>query len=254
MNYVQTCIFKAMVYVKRARIMANQLNHWVQNYVLEDENPTLKLSHFSEKWGRSAPSLESAPVIPPRSMSSRIVGAKLISSDGSKEDCTQVFQNFLEQHNVLERKDIFVNNLENFLKITQTELVSAQLVVTFKNGMRQCTVFYNKDIVFPPSVSSPSTAQKPRTQPIHEAKLFGENGFYIICTPYVRSLAGPMDDFYVGSSYETTPGHVFQLMSLDHTTLFQYTDSLQLTMENGTSIKLPLDKTQCIHTFIDIKH
>jgi hypothetical protein len=258
MNYVHACVFQAMVLMKKAKIAAGQLNRWVQNYIIEDESPTLK--NKGSKWGRSAPSLDSAPVIPPRSFQERVVSACVVNAT-EKIECTVAFKLFLEKYNVLERRDIFLNYLDvffrNFFFPDEPTGQNCLLLVIYKNGTRTCAVFYAKDIVFPPSmpVSANLNRQNGNVK-IKEAKIVGENGIFMPCTPYVKALAGPADDFYVESSYETTPYHVFRYMSSDHTTMFQYTSHLEITLENGTLVKIPSidNKEVCLHSFINYKH
>lgn len=99
MNRVTACLFQVMCLVKKAKIMASQLNHWVQTYVIEDESPDEKLSN-KVKWGKSAPSLTSAVVPPQRSMVDRIVSAHF-TKQGKVLDCTGLFKEFVTRHNVV---------------------------------------------------------------------------------------------------------------------------------------------------------
>lgn len=92
-----------------------------------------------------------------------------------------------------------------------------QLSVTYKSGMRKCVVFYNKDIVFPPSLTA--TSKPKELLKVNDVTLFGENGMSMLCTQYFRALAGPSDDFYIGSTYESSPDTLIKSVAFDKPTV-----------------------------------
>jgi len=146
-------------------------------------------------WGKSAPSLDQAPVPLRRPISQRIVQAWTVSA-GDRGDCTEALRTFVDTQNQLDRADVFHNELAVF-----SPTVDA-LVVSYKNGMRKYAVVYKSDIVFPPSTARPADQC---------GKVFTAIFNYIDdpektadVTKIVQPLSGPCRDFYVGSTYETT--------------------------------------------------
>lgn len=193
----QSCVFSSLVYWeigKRYLLAARHTGGRALDFLFSNESE--EEYHRRAVWGRSAPSLEAAPIPLTRPISQRVISAWLLSSSGEQlKQCTDEFRVFLNNQNLLKRADIFHNFLSKFSAPAEEE----RLVVIYKNGMRTYAVVYKTDIVFPPSV--PPLVKGGGASPKMTSMTMAAGGDV---TAVAKQLMGPGADFYAGSTYETT--------------------------------------------------
>lgn len=152
---------------------------------------------------------------------------------------------------------MFLNYFEVFLEnVPLSEGFDKQdfqsLLVVYKNGMRTCSVEYKKEVVFPPSVATNTTPKE--LCKVNDINILGDHQMSMNCTQAFRSIMGPANDYYTGSSYESTIDTLFHLLSTEKQTLYQYNKEVAVTLDNGTIMKLPLKSEVCLYDWLKIKN
>ena len=204
---VKYACFKCLVYWEKAKRWIGYFNHNLSCWWIDQDEETKRRL---QKWGNSAPSLLTAPQSLARPLSQRIIKDTAFSNDLEKiasgeddfTDMTFALKQIMDhkENNTLDRQDVFHCILKDRIGLPK----GSTLLVEYKNGMRTHFVTYKEEMVFPPSVTQAPSTTPLVTLPNYDIILTTAEKIKSNVTKLFQQFSGPAQDFYCGSTYETT--------------------------------------------------